>query len=190
MGEIAIGTNVCVYPMAVSLVGAVVRGKVNFMAVAWVTRVNHKPPLLAVALNNHAYTPEGIRENKTFSVNFPSADMVEATDYCGLVSGRKTDKSGLFEVFYGELKTAPLIRQCPLCLECRLADIHELPSNALFIGEIIGDYTEDRYMTQDSPDVHKMNPLLMTWPDNGYWTVGPSAGRAFSAGKKLKRGGN
>jgi len=53
-----------------------------------------------------------------------------------------------FEVFYGELKTAPMIKDCPLCLECELVDTYEkLPTNSIFIGEIMGAYTEDRYLT-------------------------------------------
>ena len=46
--------------------------------------------------------------------------MMEKTDFCGLVSGRDIDKAALFDVFYGELKTAPMITECPLSLECRL----------------------------------------------------------------------
>ncbi len=62
------------------------------MTVAWVSRVNFKPAIMAAALNKLHYTPEGIRDNKTFSINIPSADMIEVTDYCGIVSGRKADK--------------------------------------------------------------------------------------------------
>jgi flavin reductase (DIM6/NTAB) family NADH-FMN oxidoreductase RutF len=87
-----------------------VEGRPNFLAVAWVSRVNAKPPLLAIALNKHHFTVEGIRENRTFSVNFPKSDMLEETDYCGLVSGRKVDKSKLFEIFYGKLSTVVITK--------------------------------------------------------------------------------
>ncbi|MDM8548685.1 flavin reductase family protein [Desulfobacterales bacterium HSG2] len=188
MEKINIGNNAFIYPMPVTLVGATVQGKANFMTVGWVTRVNAKPAMLAVGLNKAHYTPTGIREAKTFSVNFPSADMVEKTDYCGLVSGRKTDKSDVFEVFYGELKTAPMIRECPLCIECKLTEICELPTNNLFIGEIAAAYTEEKFLTDGKPDVKKINPLVLTMPDNSYWTVGEYAGKAWGEGKKLKKG--
>ena len=187
MKKINIGNNVAVYPMPITLVGTTVGGRVNFMPVGWVNRANYNPPMLALGLSKRHYTSEGIQENKTFSVNFPSADMVEKTDYCGLVSGRKTDKSGVFEVFYGELETAPMIKKCPLCLECRLVDIYELPTNNLFIGEIVAAYTEEKYLTDDKLDVKKMNPLVLTMPDNNYWTVGEHAGKAWNIGKKLKQ---
>jgi flavin reductase (DIM6/NTAB) family NADH-FMN oxidoreductase RutF len=187
MEKINIGNNVFIYPMPVTLVGATVEDKANFMAVGWVSRVNYAPPMLAIALSKTHYTNVGIRENKTFSVNLPHADLMEQTDYCGLVSGKRTDKSSVFEVFYGELKTAPMIKKCPLCLECKLVDIHELPSNDLFIGEIVGAYTEEGYLTDGKPDIRKLNPLVLTMPDNSYWTIGQHAGKAWSVGKRLKK---
>ena len=71
--------------MPVTLVGAMVEGRANFMAVGWVMRVNLKPPLLAVALNKAHYTPKGIRAQRSFSVNFPGADLMEKADDRGLV---------------------------------------------------------------------------------------------------------
>ena len=114
MDKINLGSTIPAYPMPVSLVGVYVDGKPNFLAVAWFTMASYKPPRIAIALGKGHYTNPGIRENKTFSVCLPSEDMVEMTDYCGIVSGKKTDKSNIFDLFYGELKTAPLIRDCPL----------------------------------------------------------------------------
>jgi flavin reductase (DIM6/NTAB) family NADH-FMN oxidoreductase RutF len=186
MSKINLGANAYIYPMPVTLVGAMVEERANFMAVGWVMRVNMKPPLLAVALNKAHYTPEGIRAQRTFSVNFPGADLMEKADYCGLVSGHKVDKSGLFRVFFGELQTAPLIEECPLGLECRVFDVVELPANDLFIGEIVAAYADEDCLTDGRPDILKINPLVLTMPDNNYWTVGAHAGRAWDAGKKLK----
>ena len=113
--------------------------------------------------------------------------MVEQVDYCGLVSGRKIDKSSVFEVFYGDLKSVPMIKNCTLCMECMLVDIHELPTNDLFIGEIVNAYTEEKYLTDSKPDIKKMNPLVLTMPDNNYWVVGEHVEKAWSVGKKLKQ---
>jgi len=189
MAKVNLGANAYIYPMPVTLVGAVVEGRANFMAVGWVMRVNRKPPLLAVALNKGHFTPEGIRQHRAFSVNFPGADLMEKTDYCGLVSGRQVDKSGLFRVFYGELEAAPLIEECPLGLECRLYEVVELPVNDLFIGEIVAAYADEDCLTDGQPDILKINPLVLTMPDNQYWTVGERAGKAWAAGKNLKQAG-
>ena len=187
MSKVNLGANAYVYPMPVTLVGATTAGRANFLAVGWVMRVNWQPPLLAVALNKAHFTPKGIREHRTFSVNFPGADLMEKADYCGLVSGHKVDKSGLFRVFFGELETAPLIEECPLGLECRLYQVVELPANDLFIGEIVAAYADEDCLTAGQPDILKINPLMLTMPDNNYWTVGDHAGRAWEVGKKLKK---
>jgi len=189
MAKVNLGANAYIYPMPVTLVGATVEGRANFMAVGWVMRVNRQPPLLAVALNKAHFTPVGIRQHRAFSVNFPGADLMEKTDYCGLVSGRQVDKSGLFRVFYGELETAPLIEECPLGLECRLYEVVELPVNDLFIGEIVAAYASEDCLTDGQPDILKINPLMLTMPDNHYWTVGERAGKAWAAGKKIKQAG-
>ncbi len=188
MGEkMNIGKEASLYPMPVTLVGANVRGKANFMVAAWVSRVNSRPAIFAAALNKTHYTPEGIRENQTFSINIPGADMVETTDYCGLVSGRERDKSKLFKVFYGETKTAPMIQECPLCIECKIVHIHELPTNSIYVGEVVATFTEETYMSEGKPDVQKIKPFVLTMPDNRYWGLGNPIGKAWGAGKRLKK---
>ena len=153
MDKINLGSTIPAYPMPVSLVGAHVDGKPNFLAVAWFTMVSYKPPRIAIALGKGHYTNPGIKENKTFSVCLPSEDMAEITDYCGIVSGKKTDKSEIFNLFYGELNTAPMIIDCPLNMECTLVEIVESSLNEIFIGEIMGPYTEERFLTDGKSDL-------------------------------------
>jgi flavin reductase (DIM6/NTAB) family NADH-FMN oxidoreductase RutF len=187
MDKITIDRNSFVYPMPMVLVGAIVNEKANFMAVGWVSRVNFNPPMIAVALGKMHHTNKGIHKNKAFIVNIPGIDLMEKVDYCGLVSGEKTDKSDVFDVFYGEELNAPMIRQCPLCMECKLVNAVDLPSNTLFIGEIINTYSEERYVTDGKPDIKKIDPFTLTMPDNNYWKVGERAGKAWSIGRKFRR---
>ena len=172
--------------MPVSLVGAHVDGKPNFLAVAWFTMVSYKPPRIAIALGKGHYTNPGIKENKTFSVCLPSEDMAEITDYCGIVSGKKTDKSEIFDLFYGELNTAPMIIDCPLNMECTLVEIVESSLNEIFIGEIMGTYTEERFLTDGKSDLKKIKPLILSQPDTSYWSLGEPLAKAWSIGKKYK----
>jgi flavin reductase (DIM6/NTAB) family NADH-FMN oxidoreductase RutF len=185
MEKIEVPAERLYYPMPCSLVGANVEGRANFLTVAWFTMANPKPPCVLVTLNKAHYTNAGILENGTFSVNIPSADLAEQVDYCGLVSGRKVDKSAVFETFYGKLKTAPLIKECPFSVECRLMQTVELPQEQLFIGEIVAAYSEDRYLTDGIPDMTRMNPLLLIQPRKMYASVGPDVAPAWSIGKKL-----
>ena len=186
MDKINLGSTIPAYPMPVSLVGAYVEGKPNFLAVAWFTMASYKPPRMAISLGKGHYTNPGIKENKTFSVCLPSENMVEITDYCGIVSGKKTDKSEIFDLFYGELKTAPLIRDCPLCMECKLVEIVESGPNEIFIGEIVGTYTEEKFLTGGKLDFRKMNPLILSQPDTSYWRLGKQVAKAWNIGKRYK----
>ena len=185
MKKIEIAPERVYYPMACSLVGANVGGKPNYLAVAWFGMVHPKPPYVMVTMNKVHYTNSGIKENGTFSVNIPSAEMAEVTDYCGLVSGNKYDKSGIFETFYGKLETAPMIKECAFNAECRLIQTVDLPLEELFIGEIVGVYTEERYLTDGLPDLRKMNPIVLQMPQKKYVTLGAELGPAWEMGKKL-----
>ena len=85
--------------------------------------------------------------------------MMKKVDYCGLVSGRKEDKSQLFTIEYGELDKAPLIKECPLSLECKLVDVYEMATHDLFIGEIIASYADEKILTDGKPDYGQIKPL-------------------------------
>ena len=187
MAKVHIGDQTCVLPMATTILGSHWQSRPNFMALGWLTRVNFKPPMLGVAVNQTHASHAAIVETGEFSVNFPSVDMVEVTDYVGLVSGKRIDKSKLFNIFYGELKGAPMISECPLTIECKLSKTVELPSNSFCIGEIVGSYSEEQFLTDGVPDIKKINPFLLTMPDNGYWSVGELIGRAWSDGKAMKK---
>lgn len=174
------------YPMPMILTGSVVKETTNFMAVGWVSRVNYKPPLIAIALGPH-HTNIGIEENKEFSINIPDVSLIKETDYCGIVSGKNKDKSKLFSVFFGKLGKAPLIKECPVCISLSLFETVKLPFNTLYIGEPKEVFTEEKYLTENVLDIKKINPFTLTMPDNNYWAVGENLGKAWSIGKNLKK---
>ena len=179
-------TNNVFIPMPVVLVGANVDGKANFMAVGWVSRVNLNPPMIAVGINKAHYTHHGILENKTFSVCVPDCSMVQKTDYCGVKSGKTVDKSKVFQVFYGETKTAPMAQECPLCMECNLVQTLDLPSNTLFLGEIVGAYADEKCLTSGKPDTKKIDPFLLSMPHNHYFSIGNDIAQAWNIGLEIK----
>ncbi len=182
--KVNIDTNAFVYPMPMVLVGALVEGQPNFMPVAWVSRVNYKPPLIAVAMGNSHHTNKGIHASGLFSVNIPGEDLARKVDYCGLVSGAKVDKSRVFNVFCGA-STVPMIKECAVTMECKVVNVVRMEFDTLFIGEILGAYSEPRYLSDGKPDIEKIRPFCLTMPDNRYWTVGNELGRAWGIGKDL-----
>ncbi len=185
MDQIKLDRNVFI-PMPVCLVGCLFKDRVNFMAVGWVSRVNADPPQIGIGINRAHATAEGILEKGAFSVCFPGRNLAEKTDYCGLVSGKKVDKSKLFEIFFGDLKSAPMIAEAPLNLECTLVQSIEAPTNFFFIGEIKNAYAGSKYLQNGSLDPKKADYIFLTVPDNTYWGLGEPVGKAWSIGKRLK----
>jgi flavin reductase (DIM6/NTAB) family NADH-FMN oxidoreductase RutF len=180
-----IGNQNVLYPTPVTIVGALVNGKANFLNVAHVGILNAAAPhLISLGMGKPHHTNIGIRANKTFSVNILSQDRIVEADYVGLVSGGKTDKSGVFEIFFGELETAPLIRNCPLSMECRLHDTYELKTHDVFIGEIVSTYADESVLTDGKVDIAKVKPLLFDMSSMKYWSLGQPVGNCWNAGKQ------
>ncbi len=189
MSKVTMGARTLLYPTPATLVGANVDGEANFTTVAWCGIASSEPPMIAVALQHPRYTGKGIRQNLTFSVNIPSSDLVKETDYCGIISGSEVNKAGVcqFTVFYGRLKTAPLIEQCPINLECKVAHILNLGSHALVIGGIEQTYISESCLTDGKPDIEKIRPFAyINATRQQYQVLGEVIGKAFSIGKELK----
>ena len=180
-----LGAKNCLYPMPTTLVGATVKGKPTFITIAHVGIMGLGS--VSLGMNKMHYTNAGITENRTFSVNIPSAELVKETDYCGLVSGKTVDKAALFEVFYGELKTAPMIKECPINMECRLIQTLDFPRNDVFIGEIVETYCAEDCLSDGVVDFSKVQPILFSMNDKGYWRLGDRFAEAWSIGKGLKK---
>ena len=179
--------NLFCLPWTQTILGTHLNNRVNFMALDWLTRVNFKPAMLGICVNKGNATHGAILDTGVYSINVPSADMVAVTDYTGLVSGKRVDKSGLFEVFYGDLPAAPMIRACPLTMECRVEQRVELPTNSFFIAEIVNIYCDEQFLTGGNPDPEKIKPFVLTMPDNRFWSLGSCIGRAWDAGKNLQK---
>ena len=180
------GINV-LYPTPTTIVGAIVEGKVNFITIAHIGIVNHaRPYLISLSLAKAHYTNAGIRENKTFSVNIPNEELVVETDYVGIVSGKKTDKSSVFEVFYGNLENAPMITECPINMECKLYDVYDTPTHDLFIGEIVETYADESVLKNGKVDLARVKPLLFDMSSIKYWSIGNPVAGCWNIGKQLK----
>jgi flavin reductase (DIM6/NTAB) family NADH-FMN oxidoreductase RutF len=169
--------------MPVCLVGANVKGKANFCAVAWFTMIVDQPPSVALVLGKDRATMEGIKENGTFSVNIPSEFNVSAVDYCGISSGHGVDKSKVFGVSYGTLRTAPLADECPISAECKLTKVIEFPGTDLIIGEVVQVHADRSLVSDGKVDVQGLRPLLYAFPGGPYLSIGPSVAEAFKVGR-------
>ena len=179
------------FPEITFLIGSKVDNKPNFMAVALGGIVNAEPRLFSISIRPQRYTVKGIVQNGTFSVNLPSQSQLVETDYCGLYSGRREDKAQVcgFKVFYGKLKTAPLIEEFPINLECKVVHEQKLGTHIMYIGQIEETYASEDVLTNGLPDVEKIKPITHTagiGVEMAYYEMGSKLGLSFQAGKILK----
>jgi flavin reductase (DIM6/NTAB) family NADH-FMN oxidoreductase RutF len=130
------GTMLC--PLPVVMVTCVGReGRPNIFTVAWTGIVCTDPPMLSISVRPERYSYELLQETGEFVVNIPSVREVRATDLCGVISGREVDKferTGLTPA-PASVVSAPLIRECPVSLECRVTQTLSLGSHTLFLAE-------------------------------------------------------
>ena len=159
-------------PLPVALVGAMVDGRPNYLVIGYISPFNFGRHIF-FSLFKKRYTRIGIQENGTFSVNIPSVDLIEETKLCGSRSGRDFDKASLFETFYGELRTAPMIRQCPINIECQVEEVLDYDPNEGIIGRVVKSYVDPRCLTDGKLDMSKVDPFVWaTGGDPNYYRLG------------------
>jgi flavin reductase (DIM6/NTAB) family NADH-FMN oxidoreductase RutF len=165
-------------PLPIVLIGAMVNNRPNYMVVGYICPFDFGKYIF-LSLYKKRYTRIGIHENKTFSVNIPSESLLAKTNICGSKSGREIDKGELFDTFFGDLKTAPMIRQCPINIECELAEVLDYGDNEGIIGRVIKSYSDSRYLEEDKLDFRRIHPIL--WATGGDFNY-------YSLGKRLEAG--
>ena len=183
MSKVRLDPGPFVLPMPTALIGATVDGKPNFMTAAFVGIANYKPPIVACGLSPTHYTCAGIEAHGEFSLCLPGPDLVEATDWCGIQSGRRTDKSGVFQTFSGELANAPMVEACRLTAECRVVKTVEFEVDTVYFGEVVAVFLDGDCVADGNPDWAKIAPLIFTFPDKGYWQLGAHLAEAWNVGK-------
>ncbi|MGE5422618.1 MAG: flavin reductase family protein [Ignavibacteriales bacterium] len=160
------------YPVPVVLVSCIGHeGTANIITIAWVGTVCSDPPMLSISIRPSRYSHKLITETREFVVNIPSADILDATDYCGIVSGRDVDKftvTGLTPEPASKVK-APLIKECPMNMECVVRQILNLGAHDMFIAEIVAVHQEEEVLDSHGHlDVQKARPVVYNGAGQ-YW---------------------
>jgi len=159
-------------PLPIVLVGAMVDGKPNYLVIGYICPFDFGRYIF-FSLYKKRYTGIGIRENGTFSVNVPSENLLAEVNICGSKSGRDYDKSALFDTFFGELETAPMIRECPINIECEVTEILDYDRNEGIIGKVIQSYVEPECLSGGKLDMRKVHPIVWaTGGDLNYYRLG------------------
>ena len=179
------GKKSLLYPMPVLIVGTYGEdGKPNAMNAAW--GGIYDTNLVMVCLADDHKTTENIRKSGAFTLSFATAETVAACDYVGIVSANdepdKFAKAG-FTAEKSNFVNAPLIKELPCAVECKLLKFNE---DGICIGEIVNVSAEESILTPDGKiDAKKLKPISYDSSCHFYWTVGEVCGRAFAEGKKL-----
>lgn len=160
------------------LAGATINGKPNYATIGAYGVVSQKP-VLYISLKNTHHTTSGVVENGFFSVNIPSSEMIEKTDYCGTVSGNKVDKSKIFESFYDKAGNAPMIKECPINYLCKVIQTISIFDFTMFIGEIVAAYGNEDCLENGRPNALKVKPTILM--DSGYFDLNDRIGSVFKS---------
>lgn len=186
--KIKLGQHPYLYPLPTVILGTTVNGSPNFATVAFCGIVQQYPPMVSVTMIKNHYTYSGLKQHNSFSINIPNSKMVKVVDFIGMNSGERIDKSKLFEVFYGELENAPMVKQTPLNMECRIVRAIELSATSrIFIAEIVQTYCEKKYLRRGKPYIKKLDPIIFSINTNKYFRVGSFLGNAWSIGLSYKK---
>lgn len=188
----SLGPQAFLYPLPAVLIGSYdAKGSPNVMTAAWVGIAASEPLSLAVSIRPMRWTHDAILQRKAFTVGIPTEAMAVETDYVGIVSGRRADKTARagFDMVRAEKVDAPYVAQCPVILECSLSRSLDLGSHTMMIGLIVDVKADPASLNKDgAPDPALFKPLLFDSATRAYYGMGAPVGEAFSIGKKLARG--
>ena len=136
--KIQIKPSTFLNPVPVVMVTCGTMEKSNIITLAWAGTVNSEPPMLSVSIRKERYSHDIIVKDGIFGVNLVSENLIRATDYCGVRSGREIDKFSELQLtkIAGSKTGVPLIGESPASLECRVKQVIELGSHDLFLAEI------------------------------------------------------
>lgn len=182
MGKKNVGNLLALYPKPMTVVGAEVEGKVNWLVVGHTGVIGHDRIL--VSMSNKHYTNRGIRKSKKLSINLVSREMLPKADYVGSVSGAAVDKSHVFDYHIGANGT-PVIDASPLTMECDVVNIYETDGFDNFICSVVNTYAAPDVLDSDGKlDYTRLKPVLFTFPGYSYLATGEVIGKCLKLDKE------
>jgi len=177
------------YPLPVVMVSMADReGRYNIITVAWAGTICTNPPMVSISVRPERYSHPILKETGEFVLNLTTRELTYATDYCGVKSGRDVDKFaqlGLTPVAADRLK-APLIKESPVNIECKVTQILELGSHDMFMAEVVAVHADERYMDENHRfHLEKADPIV--YSHGTYYACGEALGTFGCSVKKPKK---
>ena len=166
------------YPVPAVMVSVADKeGNSNIFTVAWAGTICTNPPMLSISVRPERYSYHMIKETGEFVVNLTTEELAFATDYCGVKSGRDTDKwkdTGLTKGQASKV-SVPLIMESPVNLECKVVRIDELGSHHMIVADVVAVDVDDEYFDEkDTFHLSKAKP--MAYSHGRYYGLGEQLG--------------
>jgi flavin reductase (DIM6/NTAB) family NADH-FMN oxidoreductase RutF len=163
MEKVELKPQTLLFPLPAALISCVAEGyKPNIITISWIGIVNSDPPMLSISIQPKRFSYDIVKKSGQFVVNLTSEHNIKEVDFCGNRSGRDYDKfkeMGLTPVPAKVVK-APLIKECPVNLECVTRSSIILGTHEMFIAEIVATHIDRNLLDVNGrPDIDKIKPL-------------------------------
>ena len=159
----------------------------NLITVAWIGIVCSDPAMLSISVRPERFSYQALSATREFTVNVPLASQAAVVDWCGVKSGRDVDKFAgqNLTAITGSQVAAPLVKECPLNLECKVKDIIKLGSHDMFLAEIVAVQVSEDFLTASGRLDLERNGGVLGYAHGHYFNLGDCIGHfGFSVRKK------
>ncbi len=172
-------------PIPPALITCGTMDKPNILTAAWVGIINTKPPMCYISLRPERFSAPIIKQSGVFCINLPTEALVKSVDFCGVRSGKDTDKFGICKLSASEGQSGvPMLNESPISLECRVTEIIPLGSHEMYLAEITAVHVEESLM-DESGKLHIEKAKLLAFAHGGYYSLGRNLGTfGYSVRKK------
>ncbi len=178
------------YPLPAVMVSCGQRpSEYNIITIAWTGTICSDPAMAYISVRPSRYSYEIIKKSGDFVINLTTADLAEATDYCGVISGREVDKfkqTKLTPVAAKQVK-APMIKESPLNIECQVEQIVPLGTHDMFVAQVVAVHADEALFDErDRFCLEKCAPLAYSHGE--YFSLGEKIGKFGYSIQKKGRG--
>ena len=166
------------YPLPAIMVSVADKeGKPNIITVAWTGTVCTNPPMVYISVRPERYSYHMIEETGEFVINLTTEALAYATDYCGVKSGREVDKFKEMHLTPEEaaMVKAPLIKESPVNIECKVVKKEELGSHHMFLAEVVSVHVDEKYLDEKNRFALEKTELI-SYVHGEYYSLGKLLG--------------
>lgn len=177
-----------IYPIPAVLVTCGDMENSNIITIAWTGVLNTNPAIVYISIKPERFSYKIIKESKEFAINLTNDKLAYCTDWCGVRSGAKYDKFKEMKLTKEKANfiKAPLIKESPVSIECKVIDEKEYGSHTTFIAKVLSIDADEKYINEKGAfDISKCD--LIAYANGGYYKLGKKIGKfGFSVEKKKK----